>query len=72
MGELTINEAALLLCIFGVPTEEGTRSYPTVEESLNYMKTGHMKYLPETHHETQGQETTGQKKPAMIQMELFA
>lgn len=64
MGELTINEAALLLCILGTPTYSG-RYYPTVEESLNYMMTGNMNKLPESHNELDKEEES------LIQMEMF-
>lgn len=39
MEGLSVNEAALILCILG-SFRNGERYYPSVEESLRYMKTG--------------------------------
>lgn len=39
MEGLSLNEAALILCILGA-TRNGKRFYPSIEESLRYMKTG--------------------------------
>ena len=37
MEGLSVNEAALILCILGA-LRNGERFYPSVEESLRYMK----------------------------------
>lgn len=39
MEGLSVNEMALIICILGA-FRDGERFYPTVEESLRYMKTG--------------------------------
>lgn len=67
MSGLTVNECACILCILGTPdpNDRTRRIYPTIEESLNYMKGVTTYLIPEM-------VTDKPSNKTCIQLELFA